>query len=528
MKKALHTGGAAGVNVGSLVMTESHALLPQSPQKGNLLQQQQKQPQTQTEPQTPPPAKRKTILPPQLSITYVDDGYSTSDTTIKTTATTTTTSTEKPQLILNQNQLEKPSNYMHINLSKRVGILNDQIEQFALQSPHYSKFVNPAFPTPLNGDLVWICGRILRREFGDNNVVDKNSNSNKDSKNNTQKITHKFEIETSRSLGSGSRTPLDLELMNASSPEAMISLFPGQLVVLEGRNLTGNTFQVVNCSTDPLSFVDNTINSNDEKENISKINTTVPTKIVSAAGPYHMIVPNTTNTNNNKSWRPFERLLNMVFEMDPQPHVLLLQGPFGVDWVCLKKEIVGRLKLLLGRKKELIVYLQPSSKDHLFPTISSVVPQIIPSNITENYFDSDGRIKIISNPSTLTIPGTGDCQFFSEDILLHISEEEFSNDILGNGDPSTRLISYLNTSSSLYPLLPAPIPLDLESLSSLEILPSTKIVICPSILVPPFCKKLSGRIFLNNGPLKEGDGGHVGIVAINSSGRSKIEIMRFD
>ncbi|KAF8972848.1 DNA-directed DNA polymerase alpha subunit pol12 [Entomortierella lignicola] len=114
----------------------------------------------------------------------------------------------------------KPYRYMFEKITEKAEALDDRIDTFAeLYRKTYPEtdFHNPKYPSQA---IVTVIGRIC-------------SDAN-EGKSNERSLV----LETSRSLGGGSRVKLDVSELTG------FSFFPGQIVVLSGINATGSVFAV--------------------------------------------------------------------------------------------------------------------------------------------------------------------------------------------------------------------------------------------------------------------------------------------
>ncbi len=197
-------------------------------------------------------------------------------------------------------------------------------------------------------------------------------------------------------------------------------------------------------------------------------------------------------------WGHFERLLNVIHETNP--HVAILMGPFVADPVLadgaapsigtipaerqpggpgqsrrsyeelpedlFRKEILRRLRTLHSRRPALEVILVPSPEDILADAIFPQAP--LPASLLEGICD-DGRVRLLSNPSTVTIDGVR-VAISSADGLFPLGMSEYFTTVaspssasteeggLPVGDRMHRLASHIVSGQAcLYPVSPSPL-----------------------------------------------------------------------
>ena len=113
-----------------------------------------------------------------------------------------------------------PRRYMHIRPSDKAAALNSQIDRYAqlyakALGMKFEDFGNPGVISP---SPITVVGRIVGET--------------------TEKLEERgILLESSRQMGSGCRMPLDLGGLSCS-------LFPGQIVALDGVNPDGKAFHV--------------------------------------------------------------------------------------------------------------------------------------------------------------------------------------------------------------------------------------------------------------------------------------------
>lgn len=123
-------------------------------------------------------------------------------------------------------------------------------------------------------------------------------------------------LEGSRATSGGHRIEVDLSHLKSD-----YSLFPGQIVAIEGYNTTGRRLVAERlCEGAPLPAHET--KAADLLRFHSNLQDGAPLKIVSAAGPF--------TTSDNLDYQPLLDLLQMLLteHQDAPPDVVILTGPF--------------------------------------------------------------------------------------------------------------------------------------------------------------------------------------------------------
>lgn len=194
---------------------------------------------------------------------------------------------------------------MHQKIYESSGALDDKISAFlthiseAYNIP-FEEFTDPS--ATLHAEVVAV-GRICSDSVMDG------------------KINHaSLLLESSRSVGAGSRVPLNFDKLEkiptsmvAEGGNGRISLFPGQIIALRGVNPTGRSFFVKEILEIPRLLYAATpiaaLASPEERGGLS---------VMIAAGPY--------TTHDNLDYEPLMELCQRA--QSTKPDVLLLLGPF--------------------------------------------------------------------------------------------------------------------------------------------------------------------------------------------------------
>uniref|UniRef100_A0A3B4ZWM0 DNA polymerase alpha subunit B n=1 Tax=Stegastes partitus TaxID=144197 RepID=A0A3B4ZWM0_9TELE len=285
----------------------------------------------------------------------------------------------------------------------------------------------------------------------------------------------------------GQQVPVDLSELKE------YSLFPGQVVVMEGMNATGRKL-VASKLYEVISLFSPHCRA-------SSLVIAEPMNVLVACGPY---MPSDSLT--------FDPLLDLISVIvRDRPDVCLLLGPFvdskheqievGMKWTAAS--------LIVGCH---LVFV-PSQRDIHHHFIYPQPPFTLP-NLSK---DQAQRVTLVPDPCTLLIDGVT-FGVTSTDILFHMGAEEIS---CGTGsDRFSRILKHMLTQRSYYPLYPPveEVNMDYEKFQSFGQMPLT-----PDVLIIPselryFVKDVAGCVCVNPGRLTKGQvGGTYGRMLIQSS-----------
>ncbi|EEC69071.1 hypothetical protein OsI_37935 [Oryza sativa Indica Group] len=316
----------------------------------------------------------------------------------------------------------------------------------------------------------------------------------------------------------GQRVRLDLKDVDR------FSLFPGQVVGIQGHNPSGHCFVVSKLNDSIPNFVDAQLprakkQAVDSEGNQSSDVVSRVLSSVIAAGPY--------TTSDNLLFEPLQELIS--YASRKQPQLLILMGPFiDSDHPEIKKGAVDQsfqdifLFEILRKLQDFTQYLGHNVRVILIPSVRDahhdfVFPQpAFDLNLPE---DITHQITCLANPSLFSCNEIhfGCCTM---DILKHLSGEEISRKPPGekHGDRIGRICTHILKQQSYYPLYPPPagVPLDFSLANgALEIASAPDVLLLPSDLAP-FVKVLSldesseepkRFICMNPGRLAKGIGG---------------------
>uniref|UniRef100_A0A8C6J9H5 DNA polymerase alpha subunit B n=1 Tax=Melopsittacus undulatus TaxID=13146 RepID=A0A8C6J9H5_MELUD len=312
-------------------------------------------------------------------------------------------------------------------------------------------------------------------------------------------------LEGDREHSSGGQIPLDLSELRE------YSLFPGQVVALEGTNSTGKMMLVSRLYEGvPLPF------------HTPAEPTSEPCMVLVACGPY--------TPSDSITYEPLSDLVTVINHQ--RPDVCILFGPFldakheqvencqllgsfpDVFKLCLKMLIEGTRSA--GSQLVFVPSTRDVHHDYIYPQPPFHYPDL-PK-------EDKQRVHFVSDPCTLEVNGVV-LGLTSTDLLFHMGAEEVSSS--GISDRFTRILKHILTQRSYYPLYPPSeeMNIDYESFYSYASLPVT-----PDVLVTPselryFIKEVLGCVCINPGRLTKGTvGGTYGCLYLqrdNTGGERK-------
>jgi DNA polymerase alpha subunit B len=340
--------------------------------------------------------------------------------------------------------------------------------------------------------------------------------------------SHSLLLEGSRAHSSGSRISLDLP------SDLSYSLFPGQIVALEGMNSSGRIMR-------PISVIEGAPPPMPTSTK-SELKDAKGVKIISMAGPY--------TTSDNLEYAP---LVDAVLKIsEEKPDVVILCGPFVDARQPLVEECIieedGVLKnvsheyLFRIRIAELFsemyenysldtqIVLVPSVDDAF---LDSVYPQPPIADVESAMLEFGGlglndpnlkkKVHCVSNPATIKVNEVV-IGVTSTDVLFHINCDSTSANLPPSGRLS-RIAQHLIQQRSYYPLFPAAkgACLDLTQQELWEMPVQPDILITPSKL-NPFAKEIMNSVVVNPGALtKNTTGGTYAVLDVHPLKEEKIE-----
>ena len=285
------------------------------------------------------------------------------------------------------------------------------------------------------------------------------------------------------------------------------SLFPGQIVAMNGTNSTGNKFVVKNIYQGipmPLPA------KSPDLEGVLQV--------IIAAGPF--------TTSDSLSFEPLADLIKYLQKYEPD--VCILLGPFldvrnaAIERCALEetfedffKSTIKQILRATGRLKTTLVFV-PSQRDVHHDCIYPQPPFVYSDK------DNESRVQFVGDPCTLTIHGVV-FGITSTDILFHLGAEEISCQA-GCSDRLARLTQHIITQHSYYPLYPPAedVFVDYDHFDVYAKMPVT-----PHVLITPsdlryFIKDVCGCCCVNPGRLAKGQvGGTFARLMIKAGGDVK-------
>ncbi|XP_069595818.1 DNA polymerase alpha subunit B [Ranitomeya imitator] len=294
-------------------------------------------------------------------------------------------------------------------------------------------------------------------------------------------------LEGDREHSSGMQVPVDLSELKE------YSLFPGQVVVMEGTNSSGRKFVASKLYEGvTLPYYQPNIDSEDCAQQM----------IIAACGPF--------TTSDTITYDALKDLVDVINR--DRPDVCILLGPF----LDSKHQQVENLQLTVTFEEvfksclKMIIEGTRQSGSHLVfvPSVRDVhhdpvYPQP-PFSCYDAAKEDKPRVHFVADPCTLSVNGVA-VGFTSTDLLFHMGAEEISS---GTGAPDrfSRILKHILTQRSFYPLYPPheEINIDYEAHYNYGIMPIT-----PDVFIVPselrfFIKDISGCICINPGRLTKG------------------------
>ncbi|XP_046875577.1 DNA polymerase alpha subunit B [Hypomesus transpacificus] len=301
----------------------------------------------------------------------------------------------------------------------------------------------------------------------------------------------------------GQQVPVDLSELRE------YSLFPGQVVVMEGMNTSGRKLVASKLYEGvPLPFY-----SNEIKQEMDEVPEQV--MVMLACGPY--------TPSDSLTFDPLLDLINVIVR--DRPDVCLLLGPFvdAKHEQIEKGQVTETFEAIFSRCVQSILegtrsvgcrlVFVPSQRDvhHHF-----IYPQP-PFSLPDLKKEDAERVTLVPDPCTLLIEGVT-LGLTSTDILFHMGAEEIS--CAAGSDRFSRILKHMICQRSYYPLYPPveEVNLDYEKFRFYGQMP-----VCPDVLIVPselryFIKDVMGCVCVNPGRLTKGQvGGTYGRLLIQRS-----------
>ncbi|KAJ2453453.1 DNA-directed DNA polymerase alpha subunit pol12 [Coemansia sp. RSA 2336] len=387
----------------------------------------------------------------------------------------------------------KRMRFMFEKLGTRTETINKRIERMALDVKAEYDIAALANPTYPHQNEVTAVGRIVNI-----NLDDAAAPISSDS----------LFLETSRRLGNGRRIMLNVQ----AAPS--FSLFPGQVVAVEGKNLKGTEFAVSQFR--PLPQLQH-VGASDRPDAIE------PFDAVVASGPYTL--------SDNFDYEPLRDLVDHIIAT--RPSLVLLLGPFvSESHPMLRDDQVGlmpdeifqsQIAPHLNRLRETLascIYLVPSPDDLCLPYVSFPQPALRREQLARLGL-SEG-INSLANPAQISVNGVN-IAVSNMDTLFHLVKEEVSR-LPALSDRLPRLAWHLVEQRHFYPLAtpPAGCAGILASQDAmLRMLAAPDILIVPSQL-RQFARVHENVVLLNPGHLSKGlSGGTFAKLAVRAAKSSE-------
>uniref|UniRef100_A0A3Q2NSA9 DNA polymerase alpha subunit B n=1 Tax=Fundulus heteroclitus TaxID=8078 RepID=A0A3Q2NSA9_FUNHE len=291
----------------------------------------------------------------------------------------------------------------------------------------------------------------------------------------------------------GQQVPVDLSELKE------YSLFPGQVVVMEGMNTTGRKLVASKLYEGvPLPFYTPSVKMETDEAVAEPLNVLV------ACGPY--------TPSDSLTYDPLIDLISIIVR--DRPDVCLLLGPFvdskheqiekaqvtqefeTIFYQCIKSVVDGTRSV--GCQLVFVPSQRDIHHDFIYPQPPFTLPAL------DN--DQAQRVTLAPDPCTLLIDGVT-YGVTSTDILFHMGAEEISCGT--SSDRFSRILNHMLTQRSYYPLYPPTeeVNMDYEKFQIFGHMPLT-----PDVLVVPselryFVKDVSGCVCVNPGRLTKGQVG---------------------
>ncbi|XP_061462415.1 DNA polymerase alpha subunit B [Rhineura floridana] len=297
-------------------------------------------------------------------------------------------------------------------------------------------------------------------------------------------------LEGDQEHSSGGMVPVDVSELQD------YSLFPGQVVVMEGMNPTGERLIASKLYEGvPLPFYQPMDQDEDSELQM----------VLVACGPY--------TTSDSITYDPMLDLIDVINR--DKPDVCILLGPF-LDAKHKQVEdcqLTASFEDVFKRCMKMIVEGTRSAGSHLVivPSVRDVHHPCIypqpPFTCCELSKDDKQRVLFVSDPCTLEINGVV-FGLTSVDLLFHMGAEEISSSS-SMLDRFSRILKHILTQRSYYPLYPPAeeMNIDYEVFDQYAPLPVT-----PDVLITPselryFIKDVLGCVCVNPGRLTKGQVG---------------------
>ncbi|KAJ2077800.1 DNA-directed DNA polymerase alpha subunit pol12 [Coemansia sp. RSA 988] len=377
--------------------------------------------------------------------------------------------------------------YMFERLGARADTVNRRIERMAADvKAEYAidALANPTYP---HQDTVTAVGRIVGIDMDGSGAAAIGGDT--------------LFLETSRRLGGGRRVALDVH------GAASFSLFPGQVVVAEGKNLKGTEFAVSRFRTLPCLR---------KHSDDYCANPIAPFDAIVAAGPYTL--------DDNLDFEPLRDLVEHVIAA--RPSLVLLLGPFisethpllraGRSDLTPEELFAARISPMLERLQETLpfstVRLVPAADDLCSPFAAFPQPPLAREQLTR--LGVPRAVESLANPVQLTVNGVA-VAVANTDALAPLARAEVSR-LPALSDRLPRLAWHLIEQRHFCPLATPPGAILAAHDAQLRMHTMPDIFVTPSYL-RPFAHVHDGVVLLNPGHASKGlSGGTFARIAVRA------------
>ncbi|EPS73745.1 hypothetical protein M569_01012 [Genlisea aurea] len=421
--------------------------------------------------------------------------------------------------------------FMYDRIDDKFNFLEDRIKSRAVAYANSGHFEEATDPSVASQKGIFSVGMIRCQEEG--NLKEK-----------------PILLQSSVEHSGGQHVRVDLQNLS------QFSLFPGQVVGVEGHNPSGHCL-LASKVFDHIPLPITSSEENPAKRRLldddlrqSAKDATASVSLIVAAGPF--------TTTENLSFEPLNELLS--YSLRNRPHLLVLLGPFiDSDHPEIRKGTMNQTfdelfeTRILRKLQDYADCVSPSSHIILVPSTRDahhdfIFPQ--PAFEVHRKGFSSNQICSISNPGTFSANEVK-VACCTVDVLKHLSAEEICRNVGGGGGSKLRLNNlarHILNQQNFYPLYPPAedLPLDfslakeglkISSIPDILVLPSDLAqfvkIIClgeercgggerPPPPPPPQC------ICVNPGRLARGNGGgfFAKVEFINNPGSSTASIIR--